>query len=236
MSGLYSPRLAERYAASLEAGDLALQRRWPAGCGGAGNAFLVLLGPSPGGSRSKRAERAGDSSQAPPRPMRIGPHAMNFDWGDHRKTRWTHLCAQMLGDPRYVQTLTALVNLTADASTDERTADRGSLPGGWQELLPVLGLVKPRRVCALTNRVWKVVRESAEQASVNLPPVSPSELARADGIPAAWMSLVTLLVKPHNHPLRFLTNAQAADLGRVCQWFLDLDAEAPSLPAPASFS
>jgi hypothetical protein len=51
---LYSPDVNCRYKATLRAAGrdvIPRSQRWPAGCGGAANAFLVLIGPSPGGAR-----------------------------------------------------------------------------------------------------------------------------------------------------------------------------------------
>ena len=43
---LYSADLQQRYKASVKGGNRTLKTRWPVGCGGAANAFRVLVGPS----------------------------------------------------------------------------------------------------------------------------------------------------------------------------------------------
>lgn len=66
-------------------------------------------------------------------PRNLGPDAMNFDWGDHRKVRWVRLCAAMLGDEDHARALTALVNLSGQHATDERTISEADLEAGWRK-------------------------------------------------------------------------------------------------------
>jgi hypothetical protein len=154
--------------------------------------------------------------------MRLGADAMNFDWGDHRKARWTRLCAEILGGEHYARSLTALLNLNWRHSTDEKAIPKPDLVTGWdRHILPLLADVRPRVVCALTNRVWDTVKPTAERARVALPDC-PIQLARE---PIAFKirecDFATLLVKSHNHPSRFLRNDQMAALGQACSWFLN---------------
>src|SRR5438876_9460218 len=93
---LHSRDLQRRYKASIAGGASAMAQRWPFGCGGAGNAFLVLIGPSMGGTRKDEAIATGGANRPVGKPRRIGADAMRFDWGDHRKARWIRLCAESL--------------------------------------------------------------------------------------------------------------------------------------------
>jgi hypothetical protein len=223
LTNLYAPNLQQRYRASLRADITELPTHWPAGCGGAGNAFLVLLGPSPGGVRKGAGPAKGGADRPQGTTMGLGAEAMNFDWGDQRKVRWTQLCAEMLGEERYVRAMTALLNLDWKHSTDEKAIPKADLENGWNEhILPLLSQVRPRIVCALTNRVWRIVAPVAERTQVALPDC-PVKLARE---PMAFKihgcNFPTLLVKSHYHPSwPFLTNARMADLGRACAWFLN---------------
>ena len=82
----------------------------------------VLIGPSMG-RVTGRHHRVGN-------PMNLGPEAMNFDWGDHRKARWTRLCAAILGDECHAHALTALLNLSEQHSTNESEISGGNLRAG----------------------------------------------------------------------------------------------------------
>jgi hypothetical protein len=220
---LYAADLETRYQASMETGEKTLSIRWPAGCGGAANAFLVLLGPSPG------VARAGEglaTTLGPNRPdgklRRIGPGAMNFDWGDHRTARWTRLNAAILGDEQRARALTALLNLDWRHSTDAKEIPLSDLRTGWRAHVgPLLSDVRPHIVCALTNRVWRAVSEALESHSLPLPPCPATLTRKPFAIRLSGCDSPTLFIKAQNHPSRFLSNAHIAELGRACRWFLD---------------
>jgi hypothetical protein len=204
MTELYSPSLRRRYHASIKAGAKQTSKLWPPGCGGATNAYLVLVGPSPGGS-----------SGAKRYPRNQGPEAMSFRWGSHRNARWTRLCATILGDECRARTLTALLNLDWRHSTNEWAISDARLRTGWtNRIWPLLAEVRPRIVCALTNRVWDVITNSREGACEVAK--CRFKLAREP----LWLTIPgcgfqTLLVKS-NHPSRFLSNKQIDQLGRAC--------------------
>ena len=220
---LYSPALRVRYRATLALrNERPLRKRWPAGCGGAANAFLVLLGPSMGGAPPGQvSQRGGANRPFRASPMKIGPNAMNFDWGDHRKARWIRLCAAMLGGEDYVPSLTALLNLDWRHSTSEKSIPQQDLLDGFQNFVwPLLRNLRPRLICALTNRVWDTVQ--ATIAPFRIPfsrcPVPLSREPIILRLPSCQYS--TFFLKAHNHPSRFLSNAQILDLGKASEWFL----------------
>jgi hypothetical protein len=145
---------------------------------------------------------------------------MNFDWGDHRKARWVRLCAAILGDECRTRALTALLNLDSRHSTDERTISDSDLKAGWtHHIRPLLAEVQPRIVCALTNRVWDTI---VPNIGVRVRTVKcPFELAREPlAFKTPGCTFETVLVKPHNHPSRFLSNQQIDLLGSACQWLI----------------
>lgn len=217
----WSPDLTTRYRAVAAGGDTVLTRRWPAGCGGAANAFLVLLGPSMGGARKGETPAVGGKDRPFVKPMKLGPEAMNFDWGDHRKVRWTRLCAEMLGSEAHARALTALLNLDWRHSANEKDISREALVEGLEGCIwPLLSVVRPRILCALTNRVWKTVLPKVEPLRVAFKPcpvILPREpiVFRLPGC-----DFPTFFIKPHNHPSRFLSNEQMAALGEATRWFL----------------
>ena len=146
---------------------------------------------------------------------------MNLDWGDHRKARWTRLCAAILGDEDRALALTALLNLDARYSTREGAIPDGVLQLGWRKRIrPLLREVRPRIVCALTNRVWDTIVSSLDGTAREID--CPFDLARrpmAFRLPGCGFT--TIVVKPHNHPSRFLRNEEIAELGRACQWLIE---------------
>jgi len=219
---LRSADLETRYRATVAQEQQDLERRWPFGCSGAGNAFLALVGPSMGRHTGPGAPALGGANRPYVRPMRIGRDAMNLDWGDHRKTRWTGLCAAMLGSQQYVSALTALLNLDWRNSTSEKAIPDADLQAGLRCVWDTLVFVRPRIVCALTNRVWDIMlpevlsrRVDHEECPVAL--ARKPIIFRLDGC-----AFASLFVKPHGHPSRVLSKAQIAELGLACEWFVGL--------------
>jgi hypothetical protein len=163
---------------------------------------------------------------APDRPdgrqMRIGRDVMNFDWGDHRERRWILLCAEMLGGSEYVRTMTALLNLDWRHSTEEKAIpDRDLLSGFRKYVWPLLNELGPRLACPLTKRVWRIVRDATDRIRVPFPPCPIWLPQDPIVLELPGCGFPTILIKPHNHPSRALSNDQIVQVGRVCRWFLD---------------
>lgn len=220
---LHAEDLETRFRASVEAGEETLSIRWPAGCGGAANPFLVLLGPSPGVARAGEGLAKTLGTNRPHGKLRrIGPGAMSFDWGDHRAVRWTRLCTAMLGNEQRARALTALLNLDWRHTTNAKDIPLADLRAGWRDHIgPLLSDLQPRIVCALTNRVWRAVSEALEPDYLRLPPC-PAKLTREPfAVMLSGCNSPTLFLKAQNHPSRFLSDAHMSELGKACRWFLD---------------
>jgi hypothetical protein len=222
---LYSPSLEERFFATVTAGRIDLGRRWPIACDGAANAFLVLIGPSPGSPTPGEAVQLGGADRPLHRSMELGANVIAFDWGGQRVKRWERMCAAILGGDKYWPALTALLNLDWQHSGDEKRIQQASLAYGLNNYVwPLLSDLRPRIVCALTNSVWDVLRPAAEENLIAFPPC-PVALSRQPlvfRIPTSDFN--TVLIKPHNHPSRhFLTEAHIASMGAACRWFLAED-------------
>ena len=151
--------------------------------------------------------------------MEIGRDVMSFDWGDNRKIKWTRLCAEMLGAERYVSSLTALLDLDWRHSASAKDIPPEELKSGFVNYVwPLLGELRPRIVCALTKSVWDTIIPKIEPLRVSFP-VYPDRhtLPREPVIfRLPGCDFVSLLIKPHNHPSRPLSNDQISQVGKAC--------------------
>lgn len=221
---LYSPDLDLRYQATLSVHPLDLGKKWPLACDGAANAFLVLIGPSMGRALPGEPIAAGGANRPEGGAMRIGRDVMRFDWNDRRVARWTRICAAMLGSERYVSSLTALLDLDWRHSVGEKHIPTAELHSGLVNYVwPLLGELRPRIVCALTNRVWETIIPKIEPLRVSFPVYPDRDALRREPVifRLPGCDFHTLLIKPHNHPsYHYLTADMISRVGKACQWFL----------------
>lgn len=117
--------------------------------------------------------------------------------------------------------MTALQHLDWRHSINEKSIPRQDLVEGFTRYVwPLLIRLRPRIVCALTNRVWDIAASKIDRRRVvflSCPDTLP-RLPIVFRLPDA--AFVTMLVKTHNHLSRFLSNAQMSEIGRACRWFL----------------
>jgi hypothetical protein len=223
-SELYSPDLDRRFEATLNVHHTDLGKKWPLACGGAANAFLVLIGPSMGHAIPGETIALGGANRPYGDSMKIGRDVMSFDWGDQRKTRWTRLCAEMLGSEKYVSSLTALMDLDWRHSASEKVIPPEELNSGFVNYVwPLLGEVQPRIVCALTNSVWNTIIPEIQSLQVSFPVYPDKHTLPREPVVfrLPGCDFNTLFIKPHNHPSRhFLTDEMISQVGKACQWFL----------------
>jgi len=226
----YSPILERRYRATIAHNGTVLAKRWPCGCFGAANAFLVLVGPSMGGVLSNETPKRGGANRPHYGKMAIGRDLQSFDWHDHRKARWSRLCAEILGAESYVSSMTSLMNLDWMNSTDESAIPQEDLNKGLRGYVwPLLCLVRPRIICTLSNRVWDTMLSAIQDCEpsnfklrfslADSKGNSPSRTPLVFRLPNSNFS--TLLVKPHRHPSRALSYEQCSIIGRACHVFLN---------------
>lgn len=76
---LYSSSLRQRYEATASLITQEDARHWPMGCGGAANAFLVLLGSSMSRVGQGQEVAVGGANRPVGQAMTLGPQAMDFD-------------------------------------------------------------------------------------------------------------------------------------------------------------
>ena len=220
----YSPNVERRYQAAIAEGGTFLATQMPFACFGSANAFLALIGPSMGGAAPNDSVQPGGANRPAGNPMRIGyyPH---FNWQRARSDRWRRLSTALLGSDRYVDHLTAVLNLDwGHQSKATNVRDAYLQPGFSDYVWPAILQIKPRIVCALTNPVWQTIEPTIRQFTVTSPPSVPSGLPIPKQpilfrLPDAGFT--SMLLKAHNHPSQpFLSRKHIHDLGEVCAWFL----------------
>ncbi len=225
----YSPHLEQRHDAAVREPEI-LATKWPRGCTGAANAFLVLLGPSMGAAGRDEPIEAGGANRPHRYPMTIGPDVINFDGLGPRRHRWNRLCSDILGGTNYIASMTALLNLDWRHSTDEREIPQKDLDTGFSDYVwPLLRVLRPRVICALTDRVWGTILQQiamCDASPFNLPfPLTDSKGYRPTRNPLVFRfpncDFQTILVKPHRHPSRALSYEQCFIIGHVCRTFLN---------------
>ncbi len=228
MSDLYAASLAVRYAASARLGTTQIMDEyWPGGGGGAANAFLVAVGPSPGGeSATADNVRYGLTGK----PKRLGPAAMNYDWPgkDGRRsgagTKWQAFASGILGSDAHARALMALLNLVPMYAPDGSTVPTAGFDTSFRVVIwPAILTTQPRLVCAVTNAVWETMATTltphALQCAAN--PYAAVAFAQRRqmlvGVPEVpWPICVFQSVR---HP-NYLSGAHRTALGDACQWFL----------------
>jgi hypothetical protein len=220
-SDRYSPDVKHRYRAALAEDGTRLTRRWPFACFGSANAFLALIGPSMGKAGEGETCHVGGSHRPRGGLMRIG-HYQHFNWPGARADRWRRLSVALLGHEQYVYYSTAVFNLDWSNDADERNIPDAHLRAGFTKYVwPALVRVRPRLVCALTNRVWDTIAPTVQLFAVPFPSC-PVPLPREPiffRLPDT--EFASMLFKSHNHPSRhFLGQQRIATLGKACAWFL----------------
>jgi hypothetical protein len=202
----YSPDLERRYQAAISEQGTTLPEKWPVACGGAANAFLVLLGPSMGAPRRDEVVELGGANRPQHHPMQIGQAVMDFEGLGHRKPRWWRLCAAILGGGHYITSMTALLNLDSRHSSSESGIPATDLIADFRDYIwPLLNQLRPRIVCVLSNRTWDTIYPQISQHQ-GAPLKLPLSLTDSRGIKPSRQPLVfqfpgcdfqTLLIKPH---------------------------------------
>jgi hypothetical protein len=115
----YSPDLERRYEATISESRTTLPKKWPLACGGAANAFLVLLGPSMGAAARDEPVEVGGANRPQRYPMQIGQGVMDFEGLGRRRRRWQRLCARNppAGTLRRFSGVARLAEIAADIGT-----------------------------------------------------------------------------------------------------------------------
>lgn len=220
---IYSPDVERRYQAAIAVEGTLLSEQMPFGCCGSGNAFLALIGPSMGGPAPGATLQPGGDNRPEGSPMRIGHHH-HFNWQKARSDRWRRLSAALLGGERYVNYLTAVLNLDwGHQSNAKDVQERFLQPGFDNYVWPAIMQIRPRIVCALTNPVWQTIEPTIRKLAVASPPSLPTSIL-VSRQPIIFQlpneNFTSILLKAHNHPSQpFLSRKHIQMLGDACHWF-----------------
>ena len=223
----FSPDLDERLKASRSASISC--GRWIAGCRGAANSYVVLLGSSPG------AAAPGESTFADvlKRPSwehsrsigaRAGIGQLPFGEGDKRNARWMRLLLAAFGDDHQetqqaVDSLTAIWNLDWRHEAKETGTASESLERGAEDIVNLATEVKPRVIVTLTGQVGEIfsaairrhkLRVEYSEDAIKNPPHPYSVWFRGVAFP-------TLVIRSIRHPsYSTLTDARLALIAKCC--------------------
>src|ERR1700676_1538092 len=101
---LYSANPEERFEASIQYGKETPTQNfvWPYGCWGAANAWLALLGPSPGKPFKGDVRAAGSENRQWDQFPKIGENACQIQFGDgtRRNAKWKKISQAGFGSNR----------------------------------------------------------------------------------------------------------------------------------------
>lgn len=179
--------------------------QWPYGNQGAANAWVVLVGPSPG--EEKRTDypktnpvtfvKGGDGWT----PQYIGMEGF-------RRHAWDALIQAAFGSQysdEVRKRLVALINLTGSSSSKEDALAREALDDGAAEVCLKIRLVHPRVVVALSNAVFDRLLEKlkGDPLDPQSQPMGPYQRPlRVFSFPDPDTGTRTLVIKPPQHPSR----------------------------------
>jgi len=158
MHNLYDPDLAARFVATEEFQNDGKRRdeQWPRACRGAANAWIILVGPSPGAPVDAEHPWPGGPNRLRDGQATISLHATAIDFanGKNRNQRWMTLIDQFTRDRKFTVALAAICNLDWQEQANAALVPEEYLRAGCGGVDQVIKTTKPRIVAALTVRVW----------------------------------------------------------------------------------
>jgi hypothetical protein len=174
--------------------------QWPYGNQGAANAWLVLVGPSPGHEKRTAVD--------PTNEVTFGARVPLIGMSDWRKNAWDALIDAALGSDHSAEVrryLVALINFTGENASAESTLSYQSMDNGVGSVVEKIRMMHPRVVLALSNAVFD--RLAPALATTPLPAdrvsVGPhGRPLRAASFKDPEAGFEVLLLKPSQHPSR----------------------------------
>jgi hypothetical protein len=222
---LYSSDPEKRYQASRDYGEKNVDQKfaWRFGCRGSANAWLVLLGPSPGNAKPGELRQAQDP--------KIGDKVCEIKFGEGvgRNPRFKAISEAGFGTnaPKDLsQKLTALLNLDDGNSPDGRQIDPQLLKKGCPFVFDRLNEARPRVIIVLSFPAWNPFTDFLRDRSKPLSPpaVYPngkSLLAFTFRI-SPELEFDTLILKSRQHPSMpfFKIGRDDVAIAKTVDWFL----------------
>src|SRR5437879_4687969 len=156
MDDLYHPNIGMRYLATerFQNDGKKHEEFWPRACWGSANAWIVLVGPSPGAPMDPKNPWPG----GPKRPVddhaqiSLSASVVDFPNGRYRNERWMSLIDQFTGNRKHTLALAAICNLDWQQQTDQDSIPDERLRDGCTVVEKVINETRPRIVAALTVR------------------------------------------------------------------------------------
>jgi hypothetical protein len=218
---LHSKDASKRLKASLAFAKKysGVKEVWPSGCFGAANAWLLLVGPSPGKAGPQEQSLPGGVNRPLNRPVAVGPEVgtIKFKSGRNRNSRWNYLTNACFGNEEQAGALTAVANLDWGNFSDQNEIETASLQAGCPAVFGIMKMSQPRVVLALSKKVWGPLTEYLSFCTVE-EFVHRGIEGRIIQIPSCRFK--TLLLRTQNHPSRFLSSADCVDIGSTVRWFV----------------
>jgi hypothetical protein len=234
----FSLHLDQRLAASLSSPSSAENLTlWPAGIRGAANAFVAVLGSSPGkpSPGEKRIDGEG------PRPTwdhrrQIGKNAgigtAPFGKGNRRNPGWNRLFTAAFGqrcpNPQAaIESLTAIWNLDWRHEALEEDTSYERLRAGAADILSLAAEVKPRVIVTITAQVAEIFAAAIAERNLDQAPFGDGSSPTRPRV--VWFPTVpfpTLLLRSIRHPsYNTLTAERLLQVSECCDRFLAGDGQ-----------
>lgn len=219
---LYARTVTERIAAIEQCSPE--KDVFPRACWGSLNAFLVVIGPSPGAPNPGQERWPGGRDRPVDQNVSTGDGLGDNPFGDsnrRRANRWNKVLRTAFLDERQKDQLTALFNLDWGHAESASKVPSHALAEGCPIVYRCLERVKPRVVIALTWSVFRTFHHyMLSTDGIDCSPV------RADCLTSAIVRLNgtgfdTLFIRSPNHPSRhFLTDSKISLLQSSIKAFL----------------
>jgi hypothetical protein len=168
MNDIHDPDLQRRFLATKEFqfDGNKLDEKWPRACWGSANAWIILVGPSPGAPKDannscpREPDRPDDSCAS----ISLQAGHIDFPNRKNRNVLWRSLIDQFTGcNKEYTEALTGICNLDWVEQANQSLVQEKYLRQGCLVVDRIIRKTKPRVVAAMTVRVWDLLSEYYRQ-------------------------------------------------------------------------
>jgi len=163
MNNLHDADPQKRFLATTEflSSGNKVDEKWPRACWGSANAWIILVGPSPGAPRDPNNRWPGGPNRPEDDYASISLQAslINFADGKGRNERWMSLVDAFTGDRKLTEALRAVCNLDWGQKANQNEVKDEYLLLGLPVLDKIIRKTEPRIVAAMTVKVWNLLSE-----------------------------------------------------------------------------